>query len=200
MGQLVVATFNIHAGIDGWGRPFDAGAVAACDELDADVLLLQETWTPEGGEGLAYAGRELARLRVARGASRRCLSLDPVTKPAKRWGPRNPRRYRSLWVGDAENLARLPRTRWDQARHGTWGIALLSRLPLRGVEAFELGGSQGPCTTARGRYCRGSRSPAPRSPSSARISHTSRTDRRSCCNACVASSRRRRNLACSRVT
>ena len=93
-----------------------------------------------GRRGARLAGRELARLRVARGSSLRC----PVPRPGheargKRWGPRNPRRYRSLWVGDAENLARLPRTRWDQARHGTWGIALLSRLPLRGVEAFELG-------------------------------------------------------------
>jgi len=137
MPQLVVATFNIHAGTDGWGTPFDV--VASCAELDADVLLLQETWTPEGGEGLASQvasslGYESHEVPLAD-----ALFLKSVTGPGKRWGPRNPRRDRSLWVGEAENLARLPRTRWDQARRGTWGIALLSRLPVTGVEAIELG-------------------------------------------------------------
>jgi endonuclease/exonuclease/phosphatase family metal-dependent hydrolase len=137
MPQLVVATFNIHAGTDGWGTPFDV--VASCDALDADVLLLQETWTPEGGEGLAAQvasslGYEAHEVPLAD-----ALFLKSVTGPDRRWGPRNPRRDRSLWVGDAENLARRSRPRWDQARRGTWGIALLSRLPVRGVRAIELG-------------------------------------------------------------
>jgi endonuclease/exonuclease/phosphatase family metal-dependent hydrolase len=137
MGQLVVATFNVHAGTDGWGTPFDV--VASCDELDADVLLLQETWTPAGGEGLASQvasslGYEAHEVRLSD-----ALFLKPVMGPGKRWGPRNPHRDRCLWVGGAQNRARLPRGRWEQARRGTWGIALLSRLPVRGVEAIELG-------------------------------------------------------------
>jgi endonuclease/exonuclease/phosphatase family metal-dependent hydrolase len=46
-GSVVVANFNVHAGVDGWGRPFDV--VAACRSIDADVLVLEECWAP-GGE------------------------------------------------------------------------------------------------------------------------------------------------------
>ncbi len=40
-----VASFNVHAGVDGWGRPFDL--VAACGALKADILVLQEAWQPD---------------------------------------------------------------------------------------------------------------------------------------------------------
>ena len=45
--SLTLATFNIHMGIDGWGRPFDA--VAACARLQADLIVIQESWAPGGG-------------------------------------------------------------------------------------------------------------------------------------------------------
>jgi endonuclease/exonuclease/phosphatase family metal-dependent hydrolase len=43
---LRVATYNLHAGVDGWGRPTDV--VDAAVALDADVLFLQESWRSEG--------------------------------------------------------------------------------------------------------------------------------------------------------
>jgi endonuclease/exonuclease/phosphatase family metal-dependent hydrolase len=52
MQSLTVASFNLH-----WGRrprsyrPYDV--VAACRELDADVLALQEVWRPDGGTSTA---------------------------------------------------------------------------------------------------------------------------------------------------
>ena len=49
--RLRVANFNVHAGVDGWGRPFDV--LAACVALDADVLVLEEVWRPEGEKGMA---------------------------------------------------------------------------------------------------------------------------------------------------
>jgi hypothetical protein len=51
---LTVANFNIHAGIDGWGRPYDF--VSACRQIDADVLVLEETWTGDGSGGAGGAG------------------------------------------------------------------------------------------------------------------------------------------------
>jgi len=50
MPELTIASYNIH-----WGRgptrrgaaPFDL--VGACRELDADVLILQESWVPDDG-------------------------------------------------------------------------------------------------------------------------------------------------------
>ncbi len=40
-----VATFNIHAGVDGWGRRQDAVAVAVA--LEANLLFVQELWRGE---------------------------------------------------------------------------------------------------------------------------------------------------------
>ena len=42
-----VASFNVHMGVDGWGRPYDL--VDECAALDADILILQEAWTPDDG-------------------------------------------------------------------------------------------------------------------------------------------------------
>ncbi len=52
--ELVVASFNVHMGVDGWGRPYDV--VATCRRLDADVLVLQEAWTPTVPKGPVAAG------------------------------------------------------------------------------------------------------------------------------------------------
>ena len=39
---LSIANYNMHCGIDGWGRPYDY--LAAIASLDADVIVLEETW------------------------------------------------------------------------------------------------------------------------------------------------------------
>ena len=137
MPQLVVATFNVHAGIDGWGTSFDV--VESCTQLDADVLVLQETWTPQVGDGLACLvaaslGYEVYEVPLAGAVL--LQSLKPVSS---RWGPWNPRWHRSLWVGDAGQLGRQHHGGWGHARVGTWGIALLSRLPIRRVKTIDLG-------------------------------------------------------------
>jgi endonuclease/exonuclease/phosphatase family metal-dependent hydrolase len=137
MPQLVVATFNLHAGTDGWGKPYDV--VASCDRLDADVLLLQETWTPAGGEGLVSQVARSLGYEAHEAPLSDALLLRTVKRAGARWGPRNPRRHRSLWVGDAKSSARRARLQSDRGRTGTWGIALLSRLPVKRVETVELG-------------------------------------------------------------
>jgi endonuclease/exonuclease/phosphatase family metal-dependent hydrolase len=45
-GTLSVATFNVHAGVDRHGVPFDVPAAAA--SIDADVLVVQELWWADG--------------------------------------------------------------------------------------------------------------------------------------------------------
>ncbi len=40
--DIVIANFNIHAGIDGWGVPFDV--LYGAKEIDADILVLCEAW------------------------------------------------------------------------------------------------------------------------------------------------------------
>jgi endonuclease/exonuclease/phosphatase family metal-dependent hydrolase len=140
MPELTVATFNLHAGIDGWGVPFDV--VACCAQLDADVLLLQETWTPEDGVGLASMLADSLGYKVHEATLSGAMIFQGATKAGRRWGPRrkNQLRARPLWVGDPAELRRVRHRRSDdQARLGSLGIALLSRLPVRQVEVIDLG-------------------------------------------------------------
>ena len=59
---LSIANFNMHCGMDGWGRPYDY--LAAIADLDADIVVLEETWTAEGdaADGQAERGGAPSRL------------------------------------------------------------------------------------------------------------------------------------------
>jgi endonuclease/exonuclease/phosphatase family metal-dependent hydrolase len=138
MSGVVVASFNVHGGVDGWGRPFDV--VAACRKLDADVLVLQETWTPQGGEPLAglvgealgYRVEELPMTRA------RLLTAPATAAPPTHWGPAliQSGPY-GLRVG--ERRSRHHQQRALPAVHGVWGLAVLSRLPVRETTTIDLG-------------------------------------------------------------
>jgi endonuclease/exonuclease/phosphatase family metal-dependent hydrolase len=141
MSRVVVASYNVHGGVDGWGRPFDV--VDACRRIGADVLVLQESWCPDGapstaervGAQLDYVVDELpfARGRIA----------APPAREQRRWGPR-------LWARNANGL-RLDRERGSDphrarskaalagAERGTWGLAVLSRLAVTHAQSIELG-------------------------------------------------------------
>jgi endonuclease/exonuclease/phosphatase family metal-dependent hydrolase len=133
MPTLSVASFNTHAGIDGWGRPYDLRA--ACETVDADVLVLQEVFAPLEGtsqadqlaESLGYSAVELP---LARSWRRR----EPIGD-GKGWQPRRlpGATIRSLQVG-----TRLDRARKD-FEEGTWGLAILTRVPYLKSEAYEFG-------------------------------------------------------------
>ncbi len=107
MPGFVVATFNLHAGIDGWGTPFDV--VACCTRLDADVLVLQETWTPDGGDGLASLVATSLGYEVHEAPLSEAMLLEATTATGERWGPRRGDRLRArpLWVADADDLVPL---------------------------------------------------------------------------------------------
>jgi len=112
MRSCTVATFNLH-----WGlrpktyEPYDV--VAACRELDADVLALQEVWRPDGEPGTAAVvaaelGYDVHQTWIARGG------VDP------KW-----------------HLAGPPGTPMGA---GDWGQALLTRVPRGPVTDHHLGG------------------------------------------------------------
>ena len=140
MSPVVVASYNVHGGVDGWGRPFDV--VAACRHIDADVLVLQESWSPDGSDSVAgRVARELGyaavELTLARGRI-----VTPAADPGGRWGPR-------LWARRAHGL-RLDRGPGDRAgarpgaridpgvQRGGWGIAVVTRLPIVGTRTIDL--------------------------------------------------------------
>ena len=58
---LSIANFNMHCGMDGWGRPYDY--LGAITSFGTDVIVLQEAWTNDGrghGTGGGGGGRAVA--------------------------------------------------------------------------------------------------------------------------------------------
>jgi endonuclease/exonuclease/phosphatase family metal-dependent hydrolase len=142
---LTVANFNMHAGVDGWGRPFDA--IAACASFKADVLVLEEAWTNDAdGPGSGQAeqigaalGYEVVGCTLAKGRRAR-----PHAAATERWMPFMGFRagVRSLYVSSTRPLhtTELAATRYQQGESGTWGIAVLTRraLTVEGTRTLRL--------------------------------------------------------------
>ncbi len=136
--RLTLATFNLHAGMDGYGRRFDV--VEACSVLEADVLVLEEVFTPAEGAGqaseiAAALGYEAAELRLA--PALRLRQPLPVP-PGAGWEPKRPypQVRRALRVG-----ARLDRHRGRLGPYepGWWGLAVLTRERPVSVSEIDLG-------------------------------------------------------------
>lgn len=133
-----LASFNVHMGVDGWGRPYDL--VAACAALDADILVLQEAWTPDGG-GVGTAALVADRLGyhvVAEAPLASARLYEPVATTTGRWAPVLGQVRTTLQL-DEERFKVPAGSRGRHAAHGRWGVALLARVPCRDVEVLALG-------------------------------------------------------------
>jgi len=136
--QLTLATFNVHGGVDGWGRPFDV--VAECAALDADVLVLQESWAPAGG-GLSTAatvgdhlGYDVIEEGMARG---RLFSPNPAAN--HRWGPRPRYAHIAFRLDDPRRSRRNFDRLHPHFTTGSWGMAMLTRIPVSDMVVMPLG-------------------------------------------------------------
>lgn len=123
--EFVLASFNTHWGIDARGAPFDVTAAAV--SLDADVLILQEVWRPHGSRAWIDDVVEATGLRIA---------CETFLAPDDFSG--RPRR--------------LPRP-GDGTPPGTWGLAVLTRLPTTRGYAIDLGHPVGDAVTRRAAAC-----------------------------------------------
>src|SRR5580700_9125447 len=141
---LSIANFNMHCGMDGWGRRFDY--LAAIAALDADIVVLEETWTDEvdGADGQAErAARHLGYQVVAHtiGEGRR---IRPQRDADHRWiaQPSMRDRNRALFIDGVRPVNRGVRslTRWQEAEPGSMGIAVLVRpeLPIEASRVLDL--------------------------------------------------------------
>ena len=130
--MLTVANFNMHAGVDGWGRPFDP--IAVCRSLDADVLVLEEAWTSEAagpGDGqaeqiAAALGYQVVTCTLAEGRR-----AQPHPAATARWLPRlGFRRGKNALFFDSVRplpAVTLASPRFVEGERGSWGIAVLTR-------------------------------------------------------------------------
>ena len=123
---LSLATFNVHMGVDGWGRPYDL--IGECRSLDADILVMQESFTPDGG-GPSSAQKVAAELGydvVAEVGLARAKLFEPIATSSTRWAP---------WPSLVRKSFRLDGESWRMRTgppqrgfvRGLWGVALLSR-------------------------------------------------------------------------
>jgi endonuclease/exonuclease/phosphatase family metal-dependent hydrolase len=115
MSELTIASFNIHWGRgprrSGWA-PFDV--VEACKQLDADVIVLQESWAPD--DDLSHHDEVAAAL----GAEAVVVPLGrAVVEPKMRM------------------VSRADATETRQGA-GDWCLALLSRLPITSTSTVTL--------------------------------------------------------------
>jgi endonuclease/exonuclease/phosphatase family metal-dependent hydrolase len=138
---LSIANYNMHCGMDGWGRPYDY--LAAIAALDADVVVLEEAWTPAGddnGGQAAETARALGYQVRAHplGTGRRIRPQPDATdawlaRPA--WSDKN----RALYLDGVRPMPAKVQAmqRWQEAEQGTFGIAVLVR-PELPIEATRL--------------------------------------------------------------
>jgi endonuclease/exonuclease/phosphatase family metal-dependent hydrolase len=140
---LSVTNYNMHCGMDGWGRPYDYIEVIA--SFGSDVIMLEESWTVEGEE-LGQAEKAAAHLGyqiVAHtlGAGRR---VRPPANADSSWikQPSWTRNNRALFMdGIRPQPAKVQAlTRWQEAEPGRFGIAVLVRpdLPVQGSRVFPM--------------------------------------------------------------
>ena len=122
---LSIANYNMHCGMDGWGRPYDY--VAAIAALDADVIVLEEAWTVAGdssGGQAAEAARHLGYQVLAHtlGEGRR---IRPQPEAPPRWRARNlfAERAKALYMDGVRPVSARARglARWQEAEQGIVG-------------------------------------------------------------------------------
>jgi endonuclease/exonuclease/phosphatase family metal-dependent hydrolase len=141
---LSIANYNMHCGMDGWGRPYDY--LAAIAALDADVIVLEEAWAAAGDESggqSAEAARLLGYQIEARtlGEGRR---IRPQPEAPSSWRSRNlwSDRHMALYMDGVRPVSAGVRAlpRWQEAEQGTLGIAVLVRpeLPIEATRVVPM--------------------------------------------------------------
>ncbi|MBB3677023.1 endonuclease/exonuclease/phosphatase family protein [Modestobacter versicolor] len=122
--ELRVGTLNLASGRDGGGRSVDAaGLRAALADVDADVLAVQEV---DVGQPRSHGVDQPAEVAAALGASdwRFAAAVTGTPDPFRSWTPVDPP---------------VLRASWETLTGPHYGIALVSRLPVRRWSVLPLG-------------------------------------------------------------
>ena len=135
-----VATFNLHAGVDGWGR--ETLVLQRARELDADVLICPEMW--RGDDGNDFYDQLATSLNMKGVFAPLARAERVVTQSGgTTWQPRLAHftgEY-GLFFTEHRTLSKAQRQRRSgrTIEEGDWGIGVLTRLPLEEVRVESLG-------------------------------------------------------------
>lgn len=136
-----VATFNLHAGVDGWGRP--TKVLDHVVSLNADVLILPELWRSDAGVNFY---EELKGRLGMDGTFVPLASGQRVTSGSggRRWQPllAHLSGERGLFFDEHRTLSRSQRVRRatsEGVEHGEWGLGLLTRFTIVDIRVESLG-------------------------------------------------------------
>ena len=134
-----VATFNLHAGVDGWGRP--TGALDAVVALEPDILICPETWRGADENLFDELSRRLHMTGtfVALAEAKRAVGHHdgPSWQP---WRAHFTGEH-GLYFSEHRPLSAVQRARRESANleSGEWGLSLLTRLPVESLRVEALG-------------------------------------------------------------
>ncbi|HEX3334152.1 MAG TPA: endonuclease/exonuclease/phosphatase family protein [Acidimicrobiales bacterium] len=137
---LSIANYNMHCGMDGWGRPYDY--LGAISSLSADVIVIEESWTTEGNaesqaeEAARALGYQVVTHTTGEGRRIRPQPGAPDTWLAR---PAFAERNRALYLDGVKPVSDSVQTlaRWQEAEPGSIGTAVLVR-PSLPIEATRL--------------------------------------------------------------
>ena len=135
---VTIGSLNLHCGLSAAGRPFSVAE--AIGRLPADIVALQETWWPRDG---ASGADGLDATDATDGAG----GADAVAVAAR---DRRAELIRAQ-IRDGTSLADLGIA--PRPERGSWGIAVLSRLPVTGYETVDLGLAPGDVASRTALVC-----------------------------------------------
>lgn len=139
---MLVVTANLHAGVDGWGRP--TTALQAVLERTPEIAVCPEMWRGDASDDFVTAfeeaGYTVTFVPIAT-AERVVATRESVS--SARWQPWSAHvtGERGLYYGTHRSFTwwqRRSRAR-QTLEPGTWGLALASRLPVLATTVVDLG-------------------------------------------------------------
>ena len=136
-----VVTFNLHAGVDGWGRP--SPALEHLISLQPDVAVCPELWRGDDGTDFVQVLTERLGLHGEFVALARAERVTTGRGP-NRWQPffAHITGERGLYFTEHRELTprqRSHRRDRPQIERGEWGLGLFTSLPLESIDVISLG-------------------------------------------------------------
>jgi len=135
-----VATFNLHAGVDGWGRA--TAAYEHAISLRPDILICPEMWRGDNGPDFFC---DFEKTLSMKGAFAPLTRAERVSTGAGKWSWQPLFAHfsaeRGLYYRDVRDLKKIQIRNRSNAtlEPGTWGLGLLTKFDIEEINVESLG-------------------------------------------------------------